>query len=144
MFGPLVLVIAAIALMRWRPDLPFARLLEEWLARRPVAWVLRRTRPEILGWVIGGVLLVLGGEYVLLMGGPHVILAYAAELAIYFDAMVIAAAVTAAARVRSFGQRLRMIRPKSAKPRTPRTLYPRPARPTNDNDEEDRPAAMAA
>ena len=144
MLGPLILMIAAIALMRWRPDLPFARLLEEWLARRPVAWVLRRTRQEVLGWIIGGVLLVLGGEYVLLMGGPHVMLAYAAELAIYLDAMVITATVAAAARVRSFGRRLRMVRVRGARPRTPRTLCPPPARPTNDNDEEDRPAAMAA
>ena len=113
--------------MRFGPDVPFRRMLNRHLVERPVDFLLSHERYQYLALVIGAVLLLLGGEWVLIFG-PELILAYAADVALYVDIVVIAAATTTWTRTRGmltrsrqrFGRNLADRRKRST-PRTKRS-----------------------
>lgn len=144
MFTSLVMLLAAVLLIRRQPGLPLSCFLLEWLARRPAAWLLRRSRREVIGWSIMAALLAFGGEYVLILGGPQAAMAFAVDLAAYVDALIAVATLASAARMRAGARWFAVRRTRGARPRTGRAPRRAVARkPSNDDDE--RPAfALAA
>ena len=139
MVTALVLLLGVIALVRRAPDLPLSRLLDEWLARRPAAWLLRRTRRELIAWAIVAVLFAFAGEYVLLMDGPQLALGFAVDLGAYIDAVIAVTTIASVARVRvatrwlvRAGKIAGVSRPRSRSPRRSRVRPPA-------NDDADRP-----
>ena len=87
----MMLVVALF--MRFGPDIQFQRMLNRHLAERPVEFLLSYKRYHYILLVIAPLMLLLGGEAILLFG-PELMLAYAADIAIYVDVVVIAAAAT--------------------------------------------------
>ena len=85
-------ILLALALfMRFGPDIPFRRRLNRHLVERPLEILLARKRHQYLFILIASVMLLVSGEALLLFG-PELMLVYAADLALYVDVVVIAAA----------------------------------------------------
>lgn len=144
MTGYAMLLLVAVLLLRTAPELPLSRFLHEWLARRPAAWLLRRTRREVIAWSIATGLLMFGGEYVLVLGGPHAVLAFAADVAVYVDALIAVTTLASVVRTRAMAQWFAMRRLSGSRPRSKRATK-RAALRKPSNDDEDRPAlALAA
>ena len=78
------LVLALILFMRFGPDIPSRRNLNELLVDRPLLWLSKQERHDYLFLILVCVLLLGGGE-ILLMMGPEFVIGYAADLAIYLD-----------------------------------------------------------
>ncbi|WP_459789621.1 hypothetical protein [Alteriqipengyuania sp. 357] len=129
--------------MRFGPDIPFRRMFNEHLVERPLHILLARKRHQYLAVVIGGVMLLLGGEMVLLFG-PELVLSYAADLALYIDAVIVAAAGTSWSRTQGLVARYRprfernlggQRKASAATPRSKRTRHA-PASLTKANDDD--------
>ena len=85
-------ILLALALfMRFGPDIPLRRSLNRHLVERPLDILLARKRHQYLFILIASVMLLISGEPLLLFG-PELMLVYAADLALYVDVVVIAAA----------------------------------------------------
>ena len=85
-------ILLALALfMRFGPDIAFRGMLNRHLVERPLEILLARKRHQYLFILIASVMLLISGEALLLFG-PELMLAYAADLALYVDVVVIAAA----------------------------------------------------
>ncbi len=144
MVTALMILLGAIALQRAAPALPLSRVLNEWLARRPAAWLLRRTRRELIAWAIVAAMFAFAGEYVLALGGPQLALAFAVDLAGYVDAAIAVAALASVARLKIAAQWLARV-DKAADRRLPRPRAPRRARTRSaSNDDADRPDTIIA
>ena len=137
------LLLALALFMRFGPDIPFRRMLNRHLVERPVALLLAHKRYQYLTVIIAATMLLLGGELVLLFG-PELMLAYAADIALYIDLVVVAAASTSWTRTRGmltrwtprFGRNLADKRKGSAAtPRAKRTQRA-PAALTKANDDD--------
>lgn len=101
------LVLLALALfMRFGPDIPFRRMLNTHLVARPVAFLLSHRRHQFIFMVIAPLMLLLGGEAILLFG-PELMFAYAADIALYVDVVVVAAASASWNRAHGLVTRLR-------------------------------------
>ncbi|WP_120717874.1 hypothetical protein [Tsuneonella amylolytica] len=137
------MMLGAVLLMRTAPNLPVSRALHDLLAVRPAAWILRRSRIEMMAWAIATGILLLGGEYVLVLGGPHAVMAFAVDLAVYVDAFVAVTTLAAAARVQAGTRWLGLRKGRGARPRTKRSASRKTSR-RPANDEEDRPAFLRA
>lgn len=133
--------------MRFGPDVPFRRMLNRHLVERPIDLVLSHKRVQYLALVIGAVMLLIGGEWILLFG-PELLLAYAADVALYVDVVVIAAASASWTRAHAvltrwrprFGRNLADKRKRNT-PRTKRTQRtPSELSKANDDDDGDGPA----
>ncbi|KPM15978.1 hypothetical protein [Citromicrobium sp. WPS32] len=143
------LLLALALFMRFGPDIPFRRMLNGHLVERPVALLLVHKRYRYLTVIIAASMLLLGGELVLLFG-PELILAYAADVALYIDLVVVAAASTSWTRTRRmlarwtprFGRNLADKRKGSAAtPRAKRTQRAPAALSKANDDDNDRPYA---
>ncbi len=85
-------ILLALALfMRFGPDIPLRRMLNRHLVERPLQILLAKRRHQYLFIVIASVMLLVSGEALLLFG-PELMLVYAADMALYIDVVVIAAA----------------------------------------------------
>ena len=85
-------ILLALALfMRCGPDIPLRRSLNRHLVECPLDILLARKRHQYLFILIASVMLLISGEALLLFG-PELMLVYAADLALYVDVVVIAAA----------------------------------------------------
>ena len=133
--------------MLFFPHTPFARLCHRELVERPVAALSRFRSHHILYAVILVPVLLSGGEFVAILGADF-LAAYAMELAIYFDAMLISVGAAVLARIRHAAHVFRgmvLRRPRTNRPRGPRSKRRstggarKPA-----NDDEPRPARIAA
>ena len=93
------LLLALALFMRFGPDIPFRQMLNGHLVERPVALLLAHKRYQYLTVIVAATMLLLGGELVLLFG-PELMLAYAADIALYIDLVVVAAASTSWTRTR--------------------------------------------
>ncbi|MEL7721658.1 hypothetical protein AAG604_00160 [Citromicrobium bathyomarinum] len=143
------LLLALALFMRFGPDIPFRRMLNRHLVERPVALLLAHKRYQYLTVIIAATMLLLGGELVL-MFGPELMLAYAADIALYIDLVVVAAASTSWTRTRGmlarwtprFGRNLADRRKGSAAtPRAKRTQRAPAALSKANDDDNDRPYA---
>ncbi|MCD1623505.1 hypothetical protein [Citromicrobium bathyomarinum] len=141
------LLLALALFMRFGPDIPFRRMLNRHLVERPVALLLAHKRYQYLTVIIAATMLLLGGELVLLFG-PELMLAYAADIALYIDLVVVAAASTSWTRTRGmltrwtprFGRNLADKRKGSAAtPRAKRTQRAPAALSKANDDDNDRP-----
>lgn len=81
------LLLATILLIRLAPDLPLARLLSEHLVKRPLLWLHKRERHDFLYFVIVTAMFLAGGEIIVIIG-PDLLILYAADLALYLDALL--------------------------------------------------------
>ena len=143
------LLLALALFMRFGPDIPFRRMLNRHLVERPVALLLAHKRYQYLTVIIAATMLLLGGELVLLFG-PELMLAYAADIALYIDLVVVAAASTSWTRTRGmltrwtprFGRNLADKRKGSAAtPRAKRTQRAPAALSKANDDDNGRPYA---
>jgi hypothetical protein len=139
----LLLMVAVVALVRLAPDLPLSLLLNDWLARRPAEWLLKRSRREVIAWAIVAGLVMFGGEYVLVLGGPHAALVLAADLAAYIDAMVAVATLASLMKGRAVAHRFAVRRPRLTARRRARSAKQRAVGKPSSND-DDRPLVRAA
>jgi len=138
---------AVITLVMWlAPQSSAAKALNEQLVARPLAALDKFERHHLLYAVFLGVLMLGGGE-MLLFFGPEFIAAYAMEMAIYFDAVIVTYAMSAWAGMRKgFGY---MSRPMAGLARTIRPRRkrirrkPAGARKAS-NDDDPAPVEIAA
>ncbi len=156
-----ILLVLAL-FMRFGPDIPFRRMLNDHLVARPVAFLLSHERHQYIFMVVAPALLLLGGELVLLFG-PELILAYAADMALYIDLVLVAAASASWRRTRAmighlrhgFGRNRAALRKRTgATPRSRRTQRNAPKVTAANDDDGDgadagfvtarQPRAMAA
>lgn len=86
----LICSIALLAFMRFGPDIPFKRLLNYHLAEKPISYLMNHDRHHYVFLLVAGAMFLLGGEMVIILG-PEFILAYAADLALYLDIVVMSA-----------------------------------------------------
>jgi len=70
--------------MRFGPDIPLKRMMNEQLVERPIFWLSKQQRHDFIYLIIICALLFGGGE-LLLMFGPEFMIGYAADLALYLD-----------------------------------------------------------
>lgn len=97
---------ALVLLLRSGPDVPFLRTLRSVLVESPAARLLAMRRHHLVAGLILVALILSGSEIVLLLG-PEFLLVYAANAALYFDAMAISALVAAAGSVRQVARLIR-------------------------------------
>lgn len=146
------MLLGLILVMRVYPEIPFSRMLHIHLVEIPLVWLGKRRRHDFLYIVILIALSAAGGE-VALMLGPEFVLMYAADLAIYLDALaatyLIAAYSGAKVAARSARTRLshwsgRLASIFRARPRE-RATGKQPRRgPAGNDDEDSRPFRLAA
>ncbi|MBB3033650.1 hypothetical protein [Alteriqipengyuania lutimaris] len=94
-----MLVVLAL-FMRFGPDIPFRRMLNTHLVERPLEILLAHRRHQYIFWIIAPFVLLLGGEATLILG-PELMLGAAADMALYIDVVVVAAASASWSRARS-------------------------------------------
>ncbi len=137
----------AIILIMWLvPNSDIGRTLHRQLVERPLATISSLRRHDLLFFVIMAGLMLTGGEAVAVLG-PEVVSAFALDLAIYVDAVLVTYALSAVAMTKRSGGWLlqavmrcvRRMRPR--KKRATRKVS-RPRRASNDDDPA--PAWLAA
>ena len=100
-----ILLVLAL-FMRFGSDIPFRRMLNTHLVERPLEILMAHRRHQYILMVIAPVMLLMGGEFVLLFG-PELMMAYAADVAIYLDVVLVAAASASWSRARGMLARMR-------------------------------------
>ena len=137
-----ILLVLAL-FMRFGPDIPFRRMLNQHVVERPIAFLMAHERHYLIFLVIAPVMLLMGGEIVLLLG-PELMLAYAADVALYIDVVVIGAASASWTRTQTSLSRLqlRFLRARTGRrksdggsPRARRSQH-RPSKPSGANDDD--------
>ncbi|WP_123881601.1 hypothetical protein [Aurantiacibacter spongiae] len=127
-----------MALLFYR-ETDLGRAWHEQAVERPARRLAAMERHHLLFAVALAVLFAAGGEIVLLMG-PEFMAAYALDLAIYADALLISYAAAVATRLRGVVSALRYARPAAMRRRSARARRARIAavrrgrRPANDDD----------
>jgi len=128
------------------PDSQLGRMLHRQLVERPLEALSDIRRHHVIFFVIIAGFAVAGGEAMALLG-PEIVAAYALDLAIYLDAVLVTYALSAVAMAKSGGgwlknalmRSVRRMRPRSR--RAPR----RPAGPRKSaNDDDPAPAVRCA
>ena len=100
-------ILLALALfMRFGPDIPLKRMLNRHLVERPLDILMAHRRHQFLFIGIASVMLLISGEALLLFG-PELMLVYAADIALYVDVVVIAAASASWSRAHAVMSRCR-------------------------------------
>lgn len=137
--------------MRFGPDIPLKRMLNRHLAELPVRAALGFERRQVIFLCVAAALCLLGGEMAVVLG-PEFMLAYAADVALYLDILVVSTLATGMARMRSrladgrrklaMGMRRMRLLPRRAcrSRRVQRTA----AKPANDDEGHHRPIAPIA
>ncbi|WP_197920651.1 hypothetical protein [Aurantiacibacter sediminis] len=101
--GCLAVILIALLLA---PQTPFARLCHRQLVERPAS-ALAKFRPHhIIYAVILIPVMLSGGEFIALLG-PEFFAAYAMELAIYVDAVIVSVLASTAASIKAFAGSIR-------------------------------------
>lgn len=106
-YGLYGLCVALMLVMRFAPDSWLGSLLNRQLVSRPLQLIANFERQQLLYVVILSALMVGGGEMIVLLG-PELLAAYAMNLAIYFDAVLVAYALATAAVARNSVRYLRL------------------------------------
>jgi len=139
-------IAVALIAMLLAPQTEFGQLCHRQLVERPAHRLLNLQRKDILyGLILLGVMLG-GGELAWLLG-PEFMAAYAMDMAIYFDAVLVSYAATLAAKLR--GARVAVLaaigRPfRRSAPRRKRNASTPSAARKPANDDEPHPARLAA
>jgi hypothetical protein len=92
----LSLMALCILVMRAFPETPMARWLNTVLIDRPVVWLSQIRRRDVIFLFVLIALLLVANDLIILFGVSDLI-AIGANLSIYFDAVLVSAAVTIAA-----------------------------------------------
>ena len=139
------MMLALILVMRLAPHSPAARLLHRHLVELPLRELSGLERHQLVFVLIMAGFAMTGGEMIAILG-PELVGAYALDLAIYLDALAIAYAFAAVARLRAAARAVRWQikrlvmrrarRRKRAQRRARRGLLA-----ANDDEEEARPLA---
>ena len=141
-FATIVLLAMLLA-----PATPFGRLCHEELVERPVRALSRFRSHHLLYAAILIPVMLSGAEFIALLG-PEFFAAYAMELAIYLDAVVVSLAVSAYANVRATTQRfaalVQAVLARGPRSRSKRAASSRKPDRLPANDDEDRPARRLA
>ena len=137
----------AITLVLWlAPGSEAGRALNRQLVERPLEALSDIKRHHLIFFVVIAGFAIGGGEAMALVG-PEVVAAYALDLAIYLDAVMVTYALSAVAMARSGGGWLKTVVMRSA-----RRMHPRRKRPTrrpagaseSANDDDPAPAIRCA
>ena len=132
----------AITLVMWlAPGSSAGRALHRQLVEKPLDKLARFERHHLLYIVFLAAIMLGGGEIALLMGAEFMA-AYAMEMALYFDAVIVSYAVAALAGLKRVGSGIRAILPRLPRARRKRDKAASrpPLKPANDDE---RPAVLA-
>ena len=130
---------AAITLVLWlAPGSEAGRALHRQLVERPLEALSDIKRHHVIFFVIMAGFTIAGGEAMAILG-PEVVSAFALDLAIYFDAVMVTYALSAVAMAKRGGGWLKyavMRRAPRMRPRSKRTTRTavRPRKSANDDD----------
>ena len=139
--GFLLCVLIAMVLF---PQTDFGRMCHEQLVERPASGLSRFRMHHLIYAIILIPVMLSGGEFLALLG-PEFFAAYAMELAIYIDAVIVSLGLSVWANVRSAASRVRLFlsRPlRMARPRRKRCSTAKRSKPPASND-DDRPGEIA-
>ena len=133
-------MLIALAAMLAVPETPFGRLCHRELVERPARKLASFRSHHVLYALILIPVMLSGGEFIAVLG-PEFFAAYAMELAIYIDAVVLTFVASAYARIREAFSHLRHLATRPFRGRRARTKRsaPRPMRqrrPANDDERE--------
>lgn len=92
------LMALCLALMLAFPDTPTARWLHEVLVQRPLEWVSKLKRRDVIFLFVMIVLMLSAGEFIAIFGAAE-LFAIGANLSLFIDAVVVTTAVTIATAV---------------------------------------------
>lgn len=144
-----IVAVGLILAMRLFPETPFARSVHLHLVERPMAWLSKLERHQLVFFLIAVAMLLAAGEIIAIVGSADVALTLAWDLSLYFDAVAVAAVVAAARQIRIA---VRLARARlGALPAVPRMMrrsarevrpHRRPSAPTSANDDD--PAVAVA
>ena len=95
-----VLLLGATLILRLCPETPLALFLRDQLVVRPLAWFANLRRHDIIYYIIVAGLLLSAGEMVAMLGSADLVLAFAADLALYFDIVAIGMIVALGSRLK--------------------------------------------
>jgi cadmium resistance protein CadD (predicted permease) len=139
--------IAAITLVMWlAPGSEAGRALNRQLVERPLEALSDIKRHHLIFFVIIFGFAIGGGEAIALLG-PEFVTAYALDLAIFIDAVMVTYALTAVAAAKGGGGRLKDVVVRAARrvrPRSKRTTRRADTRPKSANDDDPAPAICNA
>ena len=96
----LYLFAGIIALLRWAPDIPLSRSLHRWVVEEPVRQLSEFDRTKLIFLIIVLALLVAGAETIVMLGSAELAMAFAWQVALYTDAMLVTLTAAALARAR--------------------------------------------
>lgn len=141
------MLIAVLITMRLFPETPTARALHEYLVEQPLAWVSRVDRRKLLYGAMLALLMFSFWEAIAVFGSMDLITVYAFDMALYLDAVIAIATISATTRVSVFRSYLRgrFARLFARRPASRTGTRPRQSRstrsrlPANDNEAERRP-----
>ncbi|RJY10078.1 hypothetical protein [Aurantiacibacter aquimixticola] len=138
-------MLCALIAMLAAGDTPIGRLFHEECVERPVAALARFRTHHILYAIILIPVMLSGGEFVALLG-PEFFAAYALELAIYIDAVIVTALASACTQVRAAAQKISppVTRVLGRARRKRARLAPQQERRPANDDERDGSVAIAA
>ncbi|KRA82738.1 hypothetical protein [Altererythrobacter sp. Root672] len=106
-YGLYGLCVALMLVMRFAPDSWVGSVLNKHLVNKPLEHLADFERHKLFYLVIMSALMIGGGEVIILLG-PEVVAAYAMQLAIYYDAVLVAYALAAAAVARNVVRYVRL------------------------------------
>lgn len=98
-YGLYGLCVALMLVMRFAPDSGVGSVLNRHLVSKPLEHMADFERHKLFYLLILSALMIGGGEVIVLLG-PEVVAAYALQMAVYYDAVLVAYAVAAAAVAR--------------------------------------------
>ena len=139
-----LLVVVLLAMLA-APATPFACLCHRELVERPIAALAKFRSHHLLYAVILVPVLLSGGEFVAILG-PEFFAAYAMELAIYVDALIVTLALSAWAQAKTVVQhvRMRIMRPRNRARRRRSATGVRARRASANDDDDPQPVRLAA
>ena len=140
-----MLAVVLLALLA-APDTEIGRLCHRQLVERPVRWLAELERKDVILWFVLLAFALSGGEAFMLMG-PELMGAFALDLALYIDVMLVAYAASFVGRLRGMRTAImalvrRPFRRARVRAKRRRVIAQRLRKPAN--DDEPRPVEIAA
>ena len=102
------LFLALVMVMRLAPESGLGRWLNHKLVERPLAMISRMNRHQLLVLIVIAGFAMAGGEAMAVLG-PEAVSAFAADLAIYLDAVLVTYAAGIAAFAKKNVERLKLV-----------------------------------
>ena len=96
----LYLFASLIALLRLVPDIPLSRSLHRWVVEEPARHLSEFDRTRLIFLIIVLAIMVAGAETIVMLGSTEFAMAFAWQVAVYTDAMVITLTAAVLARAR--------------------------------------------